>query len=128
MGRIPLSGVHSKLSSAQDETKLFHYAWFWLSIVLIAWELLEDSQFPTLEEGFPEAAQFASLWYTKDVTRITKIKIFWVLMEMNLYMTINQHPRLSRTLFTQLPTYTAFKADIHNVYIQAWKDPEKKWH
>ena len=28
---------------AKDETKLFHYAWLFLSIVLVAWELPEVS-------------------------------------------------------------------------------------
>ena len=46
---------------AQDERKTFHYAWLLLSIVLIAWELPKDSQFPPLEKGLPKAAQFASL-------------------------------------------------------------------
>jgi len=43
-------------------------------------------------------------------------------------MSINQHLRLSPTLFTQLLAYTAFKADFHRVYIQAQKDPKQKWH
>lgn len=34
---------------AQDESKTFDYAWFFLSIVLVTWELPEDSQFPPLE-------------------------------------------------------------------------------
>lgn len=74
---------------AQDETKLFHYAWLLLLIVLIAWELLEENQFPPLEEGLLEATQFAYLWATKDPARITKTNIFWVLMEMSLCMAIN---------------------------------------
>jgi len=41
-------------------------------------------------------------------------------------MAINQHPRLSPTLFTQLKTYATLKADFHRVYIQAWKDLEQK--
>jgi len=98
---------------AQDETKSFHYAWMLFSIVLVAWELpkdsqfppldeglLEDSQFPPLEEGLSKAAQFASLWATKDPTRITETKIFWVLMESILRMAINQRLRFSPTLYT----------------------------
>lgn len=104
--------------AAQDETKWFHYAWLLLSIVLVAWELLKASQIPSLKEGLLEVAQFASLSSIKDVGRITKMKIFWVLMEMNLYMAINQHPRLSPTLFMHLSAYVAFKADFHKVYIQ----------
>ena len=39
---------------AHDETKPFHYTWLLLSIVLVAWKLLEDSQFPPLEEALPK--------------------------------------------------------------------------
>lgn len=46
---------------AEDESKTFHYVWLFLSIVLVSWELPEDSQFPPLKTGFPEVAQFASI-------------------------------------------------------------------
>ena len=40
--------------NAQDETKSFHYAWLFLSIVLVAWELSENSHFPHLKKDcFP---------------------------------------------------------------------------
>jgi len=51
---------------AQEQGKKFHYAWLLLSIVLVAWELLEDSQFPSIALDLPEAAKYASLWVTKD--------------------------------------------------------------
>jgi len=51
---------------AQDESKTFHYAWFLLSIMLVAWDLLEDNWFPPMEAKFLEATQFASLWATKN--------------------------------------------------------------
>ena len=55
---------------AQDERKTFHYAWFLLSILLVARELPEDNQFPNIEHDFPEAMRYSSLWDTKDVKRI----------------------------------------------------------
>jgi len=70
--------------------------------MLVAWKLWEDSQFPLLEEGLLEVVQFASLRYTKDARWITETKIFWILVEMDLSMAINHHPRLSSTLFMQL--------------------------
>lgn len=38
---------------AHDDRKIFHYAWLLLSIVLVSWELPEDSEFPPLEKGLP---------------------------------------------------------------------------
>ena len=45
---------------------MFHYAWFLLSIVLVVWELPEDSEFPSVAPDLPEVAKYASLWATKD--------------------------------------------------------------
>lgn len=72
--------------------------------------------------------QFASLWSPKDVAHITKMKIFYVLMEMSLCMAINEHPRLSPTFFMQFSAYATFTANLHKVYIQARKKPVQKWH
>lgn len=74
-----------------------------------------------------EAAQFASLCETKDVMRVTKTKVFYMLMEASIRMTINQKPHLSPTLFDQLAEYVEFKVDFHHIYIKAWKDPQQKW-
>lgn len=46
---------------------MFHYTWLLLSVVLVAWELPEDSQFPSVARDLPEAVKYASLWATKDV-------------------------------------------------------------
>jgi len=46
---------------AQEQGKMFHYAWLLLSIVLMAGELPEDSQFPTIDMDLLEAAKYASL-------------------------------------------------------------------
>jgi len=53
---------------AYDEIRTFHYMWLFLSIMLIAWELPEDSQFPPMDKGLAESTQFTSLWATKDST------------------------------------------------------------
>jgi len=60
----------------QELSKTFHYAWLLLSIVLVAWELLEDSQFPSVTSDLPEAVKYASLWATKDAQHIKDSKIF----------------------------------------------------
>jgi len=75
---------------AQELSKMFHYAWVLLSIVLVAWELPENSQFPSITPNLPEITKYASLWVTKDAQRARDNKIFWILMEMNIYMAINR--------------------------------------
>lgn len=45
---------------------MFHYVWLLLSIVLVEWELLEDSQFPSVMLDLLEAAKYSSPWSTKD--------------------------------------------------------------
>lgn len=42
--------------------------------------------------------KYASLWPIKDVKQIHDTKIFWVLMDMNIRMWINQKLRLSPTV------------------------------
>ena len=57
-----------------------------MSIVLVAGELPEDKEFPTIPRDLLEATKYASLWATKDVHHIRDSKIFWVFMEMNIMM------------------------------------------
>lgn len=75
---------------SQEDNTPFCYAWLLLSIVLVAWRLPEDSQFPPHKDELLEAARFALLWAIKDVAHIKETKIFWVLMEMDLQIVINQ--------------------------------------
>jgi len=34
---------------------------------------------------------------------------------------------LSPTIYNNLQSTAEFKADMHNLYIRAWKDPQKTW-
>ena len=77
---------------AHDDSKTFHYSWLLLSIVLVTWEFPKDIQFPLVEKDLPKAVNFSSLRATKDVVRVRERKIFWVLMEVNICMAINQKP------------------------------------
>lgn len=56
--------------------KMFHYVWLLLSIVLVAWELLEERQFPSVVPNLPEAAKYTSLWATKDTEHVRDNKMF----------------------------------------------------
>lgn len=71
--------------------------------------------------------KYASLWATKDVTRIHHRKIFLVFMEMNLRMGINCNPRFLPTIYNNLQTFAKFKVDMHSIYIRAQKDPTLQW-
>lgn len=77
-----------------------------------------------MDKGLLEATQFSSLWATKDATRVTKTKVFWVLMEVSLHMAINQKPWFSPNVFEKLSKYAEFKADFHHVHIRPWKNPQ----
>lgn len=44
---------------------------------------------PLVTPDLPKAAKYASLLATKDVQRVRDNKIFWVLMEMSIWMAIN---------------------------------------
>lgn len=49
--------------------------------------------------------------------------IFRVLIEASVWMCINRRPWLSPTFYNSLWRFVDFKADMHNVYIKAGKDP-----
>jgi len=50
----------------QEQRMTFHYSWILLWIVLVAWELPEESQLPSVMQDLSEAMKYASLWVTKD--------------------------------------------------------------
>jgi len=54
--------------------------------------------------------------------------IFFAVMEMDLHMVVNQHPRLSPSLYKQCCHITNFKMDFHRAYVKAMKDPTRTWH
>lgn len=54
----------------QEQSKSFHYVLLFFSIVLVAWELAEEIQFPSVMPDLPEVVRYASLWVTKDVERV----------------------------------------------------------
>ena len=96
--------------------------------MLVAWELPEDSKFPSVAPDLPKAVKYTSLWATKDAQQIKDSKIFWILMEMNIRMAINRKLWLLPTMFSNLQGYVAFKVDFHHVPIRARKDLAQKWY
>ena len=112
---------------AQEKGKTFHYAWFLLTILLVAGELPEGSQFPDIEKDVPKVVWYNLLQATKDAARIREIKVFWIFMEASIWTRISRKPRLSLTVYNWLQSMAEFKADMHNLYIQVRKDPTRAW-
>jgi len=84
----------------KDLSKAFHYAWLLFSIVLGAWELPEDSKFPSVMPDLPKATKYTSLWVTKDPQRV-KDKItnpFWHITPIIQISTIGAHQTLIQFL------------------------------
>ena len=52
---------------AQEQSETFHYTWLLLLIVLVACELPEESQFPSIAPDLPEVVKYTSLCVTKDM-------------------------------------------------------------
>lgn len=118
---------HANYREAQELRNMFHYVWLLMSIVLIEWELLEDIQFPSIVPDLKKAMKYASMWVTKDMKCIKDSKIFWILLEMNIFVAINHKPWFS-TVFSNLHIYAEFKEDFHHVSIRAQKDPAQTWY
>lgn len=50
------------------------------------------------------------------------MKIFWVLTEASIQMSINRRLFLSPTVHNSLQSFADFKVDMHNIYIRAWNN------
>lgn len=71
--------------------------------------------------------RYTSLWATKDAARLSEINVFWVFVEASIRTWINCRLRVSPTMHNSLQSAVEFKEDMHNLYIQACKDPAHKW-
>lgn len=109
----------AKFHKMQDHSKTFHHAWLLFSIVLVAWELPKDSQFPMITPDLAEAVKFASLWVAKDPQQVKDSNISCILMEIIIHMDINCKSQLSPKNFDKLQEYVEFKANFHHVSIRA---------
>lgn len=63
----------------------------------------------------------------KDAAKIQDVNIFWILMDVNIWQWINQQPHLSIEVYDHVKNVANFKADMHDVYVWACKDPEQMW-
>jgi len=95
---------------------------------MLAWKESKDSQFPQVPKDTCEVMRYASLWFTIQPSCAQENIIFFVLYYMDLHMLVNQHPRLSPSLYEKYSSVAKFKAYFHKVYIQVCRDTNKKWH
>lgn len=51
-----------------------------------------------------------------------------VLLSMDLHMVVNQHLRLSPSLYKQYCNIVDFKVDFHRIYVKERKDRTRTWH
>jgi hypothetical protein len=59
---------------AQDQGYEFHSRWLMILIAFVSWEMMEGATFPNIESFEPLAAKFATLWYSPDMTSMTKMQ------------------------------------------------------
>jgi len=90
--------------------------------------MLEESQLPTLDPDICIATRYALMWASKESTCVTKNKLFWVFLEMDLCTMISERPRLSPVLFEQYKEIENFKVNFHHVQTRAKKELEEVWY
>lgn len=112
---------------AQKQGKTFQYTWLLLTIIEVARELPQGRKFLNIEGSLPKAVRYNLLQAMKDTTSICEIKVFWIFMEASIRTWITRRSRLSPIVYKSLQSVTEFKADMHNLYIRAWKDPKQTW-
>ena len=70
----------------------------------------------------PGAARYASLWVSQDKSLQQMTNYVFSFYSMGISYEILKTPRLSNELFSQYDGVANFKADMHNVFIQARAD------
>ena len=91
-------------------------------ISLIGWKEPTEAQFIDVPPNMPGAARYASLWVSQDKESQQMMNYVFAFYAMNISYEILQTPRLSNELFSQYAAVANFKADMHNVFIQARAD------
>lgn len=97
----------------QEEGKTYHYTCLIIIIMLISWKDMEESKFPPIKLYVCEATEYASLQYTKEFLCAMENRIFFIILLMDLHMVVNQHIRLSPSLYRQYCHITNFKVNFH---------------
>ena len=75
----------------------------------------------------PGVERYASLWVSQDKALQQMMNYVFAFYVMNISYEILKTPRLSNELFSQYIGVANFKADMHNVFIQAHADDKHTW-
>ena len=73
----------------------------------------------------PGAARYTSLWVSQDKASQQMMNYVFSFYMMSISYEIVKTPRLSNELFSQYDGVANFRADMHNVFIQAHADQKK---
>lgn len=112
---------------AQEKGGHFHYLWLLILIALIGWQEPQDSRFVYTFPGGCEAGFYASLWHSSIPKRQQDTNVCFVVYNMNILMGISRLPRLTKEVAAKYNHIAAFKANMHQLFIQARFDPDRKW-
>jgi hypothetical protein len=67
--QYPINQLELDCRGAQYQGYEFHFSWFLMLIVFIAWEMLEGATFLKIETFKPLAEKFCTLWYSSDMKK-----------------------------------------------------------
>ena len=96
-------------------------------IALVGWREPIEAQFVDVPPEMPGVARYASLWVSQDKALQQMTNYVFAFYSMNITYETLKTPRLSNELFSQYTGVADFKADMHNVFIQACADNKHTW-
>ena len=94
-------------------------------IALIGWKDPTEAQFIDVSPSMPGAARYASLWVSQDKESQQMTNTMFTFYAMSISYEIVNTPRINNELFSQHEGVATFRADMHNVFIQAHADMMK---
>jgi len=112
---------------AQERNLNFHYSWLLVLIALVAWKEPPEAQFVDISPYTPATARYASLWFSTNKERQQVMNDVFACYLSVIYQEVRRTPRLSHELYNQYFPVAKFKADMHNVFIQARRDKKHNW-
>ena len=115
------------VQDAQELRRPFHYSWLLVLIALVGWREPEQTQFVDVPPDMPFASRYASLWYStnKGLQQLTDYT--FAIYSFNILVEIFKNPRIAHELYEQYAGVARFKADMHNLFIQARADKMRSW-
>ena len=91
-------------------------------IALVGWREPTEAQFVDVPLHMPGAARYASLWVSQDKTLQQMMNYVFAFYALNISYEILKTPWLSNEIFYHYTGMANFKANMHNVFIQASVD------